>query len=170
MPPKGVIVLPGMKRVEGRYLIDPETGCWNWQRHKNEWGYGVLGVNGKSILAHRYVWQEKNGPIPSHMRVLHRCDNPACINQDHLFLGTLQDNALDMVAKGRNGHPKGEAHPCAKLSANDVRVILSRNSTTASLAREYNVTETTIRSIRRGRIWKCVPRQRIGPIREVEEK
>ena len=96
------------------------TPCLPWQRSKNKKGYGHLWINGKTVAAHRAAWEAAKGLIPTGANVLHECDNPACVNTDHLFLGTLRDNTQDMIRKGRgrgssdtnrqkthclNGHP-----------------------------------------------------------------
>lgn len=71
--------------------------CWLWMGARQKRGYGHLGRNGKTVLAHRFAW----GDVPDGMLVLHRCDNPPCVRRSHLFLGTKSVNALDAVAKGR---------------------------------------------------------------------
>ena len=78
--------------------------CWVWIGHRKETNYGVISEGkrkGRPKSAHRYSWEIHNGPIPEGLCVLHRCDNPPCVNPEHLFLGTLADNAQDMLAKGR---------------------------------------------------------------------
>ena len=76
-------------------------------------GYVRIRTGSRSKqLAHRLAWEEVNGPIPAGLCVLHKCDNRACVNVDHLFLGTYQDNALDMVAKGRHGKPEAKKTHC----------------------------------------------------------
>jgi len=77
------------------------TGCIEWPRRIGNNGYGRLKANGKFWLAHRYTWTLLVGEIPANMHVLHKCDNPKCINIEHLFLGTDLDNTLDKIAKGR---------------------------------------------------------------------
>lgn len=91
--------------------------CIEYQGYCNRDGYGVVSQGRKNpkILAHRKAWADANGPIPEGVCILHKCDNPPCINVEHLFLGTQADNVADMNAKGRNPYkrkthcPKG--HP-----------------------------------------------------------
>jgi hypothetical protein len=85
----------------GRTHGDPVFGCWVWSGATNRKGYGVYIFRGKYVGAHRVAWTLFRGPIPDGLFVLHRCDNPPCLNPDHLFLGTHNDNMIDMVLKGR---------------------------------------------------------------------
>jgi len=78
--------------------VKPQKGCWLWLGKKNALGYGILDPN---IRAHRIAWELMRGPIPNGLCVLHCCDNPGCMNPDHLFLGSQLDNIDDMVSKGR---------------------------------------------------------------------
>jgi hypothetical protein len=100
-----------------------QTDCILWSGRIGNHRYGVVDVGGRSVLAHRQAWEDANGPIPVGLFVLHRCDNPPCVNPEHLFLGTHQDNMADMKAKGRGangntakthckyGHPYDELRP-----------------------------------------------------------
>ena len=94
---------------------DETTGCWNWTLRKDHGGYGRLKVQmGARDLfrlegAHRYSYQIFKGNIPSGLEVCHSCDNPSCVNPDHLWLGTHQQNMLDMHAKGRWTYRKKNA-------------------------------------------------------------
>ena len=90
-------------------LIEPEpnSGCWFWAGTLYKSGYGSFASHcapdgsGRNSRAHRYAWELFVGPIPDGMKVLHRCDQRSCVNPDHLFLGTHQDNMDDMAIKGR---------------------------------------------------------------------
>jgi len=83
--------------------ISKTETCWNWVANKTNTGYGLLRPGGQAPkkLAHRISWEIHRGPIPEGLHVLHRCDNPACVNPDHLFLGDMRANMKDMYAKGR---------------------------------------------------------------------
>lgn len=81
---------------------DRTSGCWIWTALKNAKGYGVVNYQYKTQLAHRLAWTLTHGPIPHGLYACHKCDTPACINPDHLFLGTQFDNMRDMAAKGRS--------------------------------------------------------------------
>ena len=83
--------------------VDKTDGCWLWTAGTNINGYGRLSVNRIAILAHRYSWALHNGEIPKGMCVMHKCDNPPCVNPDHLEMGSQQDNLKDMLSKGRHG-------------------------------------------------------------------
>ena len=85
--------------------------CIEWKGARHPEGYGQVWVKGKKWRAHRLLWTQANGPIPEGMCVCHRCDNPPCVNLEHLFLGTRADNSADMVAKGRQRKPSaGKTH------------------------------------------------------------
>lgn len=138
-------------------------GCWMWTAFRMSGkghGYGQLTYNYKRYLAHRLAWILTFGPIPDGLCVLHKCDNPACINPTHLFLGTQLDNLADMRAKGR--HSKGptiwgERHGMAKLTGDDVRSIRAAHVIGVSiriLGQEYRVNRKTITKILSGASWK----------------
>lgn len=154
-----------MDRLMQRFLrkidIRPD-GCWVWNASKDREGYGQLVISGKKVPAHRASWQLRHGEIPMGMFVCHKCDVPACVNPDHLFLGTPKDNTDDMVAKGRERFSTrtGVTPANAKLTDTDVRIIRRLRSeqriTYSELARLFGVSITTICVIVRGEAWKGV--------------
>lgn len=85
-----------------------ENDCWNWLGNKCRNGYGQIKAFGKEVLTHRLSYELYNGKIPDGLEVCHKCDNRACINPDHLFVATHQENMRDMIQKGRKKTtPKG---------------------------------------------------------------
>jgi hypothetical protein len=81
--------------------VNKDGYCWLWTRKPDAYGYGVFSVNGRHTRAHRFSWELHHGPVPDGLWVLHKCDTPACVRPDHLFIGTQMDNVTDMIAKGR---------------------------------------------------------------------
>lgn len=91
--------------------VNKTETCWLWTGYIEKRGYGRFGYNYKTIEAHRMSWIIANGEIPEGMIICHECDNPSCVNPDHLFLGTHKDNTWDMVDKGRHGGSmRGKKH------------------------------------------------------------
>ena len=110
-------------------------------------GYGTIYVSGKIRATHRVAWETWRGEIPFGVMVLHSCDNPPCINPDHLFLGSRSDNALDSVVKGRWNRP-------LKLTEDQVLAIRASSQTNRSLAAKYGVAHSLISMIRTGKRWR----------------
>ena len=127
--------------------------CWEWQAYKNPGGYGTIGYKRTVLLAHRVAWELTNGSIPNEQCVLHRCDNPSCVNPAHLFLGTLADNNADMERKGRCRKARGEASGGAKLTREQVLEIRDDPRTQRALGRIYGVEHSTIGCIKRRVKW-----------------
>lgn len=139
-----------------------ENGCIVWTQAKDTNGYGLFRLNGKLWKSHRIAWIFKNGKIPEGLQVLHKCDNPPCVNLDHLFLGTARENIDDMMSKGRQ--LRGEKNHKTKLTERDVQIIrllkvtISEPSYTGyKLAKIFKVHFSTIDSIAARRTWKHVP-------------
>lgn len=133
-----------------------ESGCWIWVGGLNSNGYGIFSYNGKQLKAYRFSFELHNGPIINGLYVCHRCDVPACVNPNHLFLGTNKDNTLDSVKKGRHKNPcfTGEDHHNAKLTKDDVIAIRASNETLIVLGDRYGVAFQTISKIKRNKAWK----------------
>jgi hypothetical protein len=137
-----------------------DGGCWEWQAFRNADGYGRFGIAGGARPAHRIAYANEVGAIPKGMQVLHACDNPACVNPEHLWLGTHNENMADRTRKGRQAHPRGSLGGNARLTEGDIPVVRSLRAggrTIASIASSYGVTEGAISHILLGRTWTHVP-------------
>jgi hypothetical protein len=135
-----------------------EHGCWLWLGGKDGDGYGLLEVYGKGFRAHRLAYEHWHGPIGEGLYVLHRCDDPSCVNPDHLWMGTQAENIADMYAKGRQANRRGEYHGRAKLTADMVCEIrlLQSDFTLVELARRFMVSPRLISKILKGELWQHV--------------
>lgn len=155
--------------------------CWLWRGSRGV-RYGRITIDGRFVQAHRAAWSLAYGGIPSGQLVCHHCDNPLCVNPEHLFIGTQQDNMRDCAAKGRNGsqaspeklargrrhglqkHPeraaRGEAHGHTCLSEQQVREIRSQwftgKFTMTAIAAVYGVSRKTVSHIVHGITWSHV--------------
>ena len=150
--------------------VDKTDGCWVWTGAKSKVkvvngvekgsaGYGVLKVNGKYYSAHRRSYEIANGTIPEGMMVLHKCDNRACVNPDHLYLGTQADNMRDMVARERRkGSGTGERNGRSKISqvqANEIRAIYAAaKMSQIKIGKLYGVSQFAISAIVRNKRYK----------------
>jgi hypothetical protein len=109
------------ERFEEKYIPEALSGCFLWiGAQKNSRGYGNFNFNGKIISAHRVSWMIYKGGIPDAKHVLHKCDNPNCVNPEHLFLGTHSENMNDMKQKGRQRFFVGSSHGNSKLTENQI--------------------------------------------------
>lgn len=97
---------------DDKYIPEPNSGCWIWLMSADKLGYGWSSLKKKTLYAHRHSWLIYRGVIPDKQFVLHKCDNPYCINPDHLFLGIQKDNMRDMAAKGRNRNQNSGMTAC----------------------------------------------------------
>lgn len=152
----GMTVRPARPLRERFYALGwtvTPSGCWEWEASRNTHGYGQISAGrqdaaGRNVplLAPRVSWELHRGAIPDGLLVCHRCDNPPCVNPDHLFLGTKADNNADMAAKCRTLN--GERRPQSKLTDSQVVEIRSRFAaggiTQAALAAEYGVSQSNI--------------------------
>lgn len=137
-------------------------GCWNWRGASKGNGYGSFVMNGKTMPAHRAAYILFNATEPGPLDVCHRCDNRACVNPDHLFLGTRLENMQDCRSKGRTakgeklGNRSGENSTSAKLQWHSVRQIRASREPSKILARRFGVSSDNINRIRRNDTWKEV--------------
>lgn len=139
-------------------------GCWIWQGNRDRNGYGLFTHKGVYFcdFAHRVSYTIHVGPIQEGLVICHRCDNPPCVNPDHLFQGTQRDNQEDAQKKERTRILKGAAHWAAVLNLEQVVEIKRRLASyspglTTALAKEFGVSVPTIKAIKAGRNWSHVP-------------
>lgn len=89
------------RKVEFQEKVDKTDSCWNWKAYTDKDGYGIFSLQNKNHRAHKLAYLWNKGEIPEGLNVCHSCDNPSCVNPDHLWLGTQKDNQQDMAQKGR---------------------------------------------------------------------
>ena len=142
--------------LQKRSVVNKETNCWEWDGGLDSWGYGQFFKNRKTHKAHRSMYKEVHGDIPKGMFVCHTCDNPKCINPEHLWLGTPKQNANDRDQKGRHHTFHGEEHPQAKLNWDLVNMIRKNphKYTQKKLAHMCGVSISTIKDVIYNKCWK----------------
>lgn len=146
--------------------VNKTESCWLWVGAKNGNGYGLFLFEGKMRLAHRVSWILTNGAIRGPRNcVLHKCDNPPCVNPSHLFLGSMADNAKDRDQKGRTARMYGEASKITKLTERDIYLIdkfYAEYPNTTTIARIFGVDRRTIARIVSGESWPNARLRKIG--------
>ncbi|MCK4498902.1 HNH endonuclease [Candidatus Babeliales bacterium] len=124
-----------------------KSSCWLWRGELVGAGYGRLRMKEKSIRAHRFSWEFHYGTIPKDMNVLHKCDNPPCVNPKHLWLGTQNDNIIDSVRKERS----------CKLTEDKVleirKLLKSSSFTHNTIAKMFNISQSLVSCIKLYKIW-----------------
>ncbi len=130
------------------------NGCWLWMGGKYSDGYGGFNIEGKTFRVHRFSWELINGPIPTGLYVLHKCDTPACVNPKHLFLGSHKDNMDDAKRKKRMN--VGINNGSSKLTPEKVKKILRDVRTQRLVAKDYGVSRQLISLIKRKIIWSHI--------------
>jgi hypothetical protein len=147
------------EKVDKTPGLGPNGSCWVWTGGLVRHGYGGFSVEGKIQRAHRLAAEWSGWELEDYF-VCHTCDNPPCVNPDHLFLGTALQNTQDMLRKGRKEFLKGEKHPGAKLTNNKVLDIRKLHSEGGSryidLAVKFKVSIATIERIVNNHLWKEV--------------
>lgn len=153
--------------------VGPIDACWEWLGVKNQHGYGKfygrsfgLTAGSRRKFAHRLAYAWAHGFFYKKKVVCHRCDNPACVNPNHLFLGTMLDNCRDRDRKGRKASMRGDKNPRTTLTEEDVLCIrreyrkgVNQNNTgnRTQLALRYGVSNATINQVIAGRTWAHLP-------------
>jgi len=162
----GTVPISAFTKFQSKYIPVTETGCWLWTAVLSHNGYGQFGSGGKCIRAHRFSWELKNGPIQDGLCVCHKCDTRSCVNPDHLFLGTVEDNIEDKVKKNRqargerlslaqgNRNKVGEKTNSCVLTKEQVIAIRADSRSNPSIAKSFGVSITTIRCAKLGITWK----------------
>jgi len=138
-----------------KYISKTES-CWLWKGGINECGYGKFSLFRKTIGAHRAAYMFFKKDIKENLLVLHKCDNPPCVNPEHLFLGTPKDNSRDMFNKKRNNTARGESHKNSKLNNKKVigiKRLLKLGIEGSEIAKLLNVSPSTIYDIKNKGAW-----------------
>ena len=136
-----------------------ENGCWEWTGACSGFGHGNFVISRRNLGAHRVSWEIARGRIPDGVCVLHRCDNPPCVNPAHLFLGTKFDNARDRHSKGRDGDHRGSMNGRSKVKEHDAALILflaTCGAKRSRLAAMFGLSISSVDDICSGRTWKHV--------------
>lgn len=139
--------------------VEKTDGCWFWKGTKARNAYGIIQTGGKgakSVTVHRLSYMMHHGEIPDDHVIMHSCDNPSCVNPDHLSAGTYQENALDAIQKGRHARmaPVGSKNGKAVLDDDKVRYIrASVGVSHVKLAKELGVSVSCVKGVRSGRTW-----------------
>jgi len=155
------IVINNIQEKLKYYSKINENGCWEWQRAKIHNGYGRVYVKhkNKDELTHRASWEAFVGEIKEGMQINHKCHNRACINPDHLYLGTQKENVRDMLLAGRGNVPKGSDCINSKLTEDKVKLIkkmLNEGKRSCDIAIQFNISRSTIWNIKYGKTWKHI--------------
>ncbi len=134
------------------------TPCIEWISNPMRIKYGTFIYKGKTYRSHRFSWNLENGEIPEGMYICHHCDNPPCVNSEHLFLGTPKDNTKDKFSKNRGNLPKGDEHWKSKLTNKDVKKIrklyANKKYKQVELSEMFGVTQAQISYIVNDIFWK----------------
>ena len=146
------------ERFASKYIPEPMSGCWIWTGSTTgqvPWLYGQMGIGQKKRLAHHVSWILMFGEIAPKLLVLHKCDVTLCVNPDHLFLGTVQDNMDDMKAKGRRANPW-----TSRLTAEQVKEIRALHCLEGlgnrRLAKRFGIDQAHAWRIISGNVWKDI--------------
>jgi len=146
-----------------------ENNCIEWIGWRDKDGYGGAYRNGKNIRAHRFSYELFIGPIPKGKNVCHKCDNPSCVNPDHLYVGTQRDNMYDKVERDRCNLKCGEEAKVSRLTEAQVVEIIREKKSGTKVQRiidKYAISKSTIMDIMQGKLWKHIDRDSIEPYKQ----
>ena len=140
--------------------VDKSGSCWIWKAQIDRDGYGKINVGIRKQSAHRVSYEIRFGKIPHGMCVLHTCDNPSCVNPDHLFVGTNADNMKDRDAKGRHNPCRGEKHGgsiLTEIQVSDIRALWSVGKMTQrKIGKIFGVSQSRISMIVNNKHWRHI--------------
>lgn len=148
-------------RFWSKVNVRDSSECWNWEASTDRKGYGQFRMPDRILKSHRVSYEWRYGSIPSGLCVCHNCDNPPCVNPDHLFLATSAENTFDMVRKGRQAKGdlvahKGEKHGSSKLTKEQILEIRISPKSQRKLAKVYGVSQRTIGQIKHRETWRHI--------------
>lgn len=150
--PKIDATLYDIARFFSKVAVGKDNECWEWQGRLNKKSYGEISINNKVYLAHRYSLSLVVGPLEGPRTVVrHKCDNPRCVNPNHLETGTHQENMADRQIRDRTA--RGEQNGRAKVTPDMVRKIRADTRSALQIAPEYGLTDTAVRYIKRRVTW-----------------
>jgi HNH endonuclease len=147
------------ERFFDKFKMTDKNKCWEWFGNRNPSGYGMIGYLATQVLAHRVSWEVHRGKIPKGLFVLHRCDNPPCVNPNHLFVGTCKDNAQDMILKGRKPDTSGSKNGMSKINEADalkIRRLSAAGNNFTKIGRRFGLCTTSVSNIVKRKKWSHV--------------
>jgi len=145
------------ERFNEKWIPVTESGCWLWTGATYNSGYGQIKTPYKSYRAHRVALMLAGVELKDDDLALHKCDNKLCVNPDHLYAGTHQDNMDDATSRGRR--VCGEKHHSSKLTADDVSAIRAQfenGVSTVQVAKQYGICQATAYEIKSMKIWRNI--------------
>lgn len=142
-----------MERFEEKYCPEPNTGCWLWTANTRG-RYGRMWDGEGYSSAHKISYRLYRGEVPERVCVCHTCDTPTCVNPEHLFLGTVQDNMTDKVKKGR--HTFGTKHPKVKLTDDLALAVYREEGFQREVAALYGISQRLVWNIKNKKTWRHI--------------
>jgi hypothetical protein len=147
------IINDDIKRFKSKFIVDENTGCWIWVGSYSKTGYGEINIKGKTMKAHRFSYQTFIGELDKDLMICHNCNNPKCVNPDHLRQDTRSSNAIDMTKINTLNTQKLTIEQVIEIKKDLLNIYPGQVS---FLARKYNVLQANISHIKKGRNWSHV--------------